>query len=204
MVSKIPFLINFNMLVCHKNLKNYIMKIVLIDDHEMILEGYVSILKETCYELHKLFNCEQVYDWLQKGNIPDISLIDYNLPACPDKNLYNGADCALLIHQYAPICKNILITAHDETLILYKIYKSVNLDALIVKADFTSDMIKELINNEIYVPFLSTTVKEAIQENDYDKMLACMGNTLEGVSVKIVPQIGEIKNTLLECYIFYF
>lgn len=41
-------------------------------------------------------------------------------------------------------------------------------------------------------------LKEAIQENDYDKMLKCMGNTLEGVSVKIVPQIGEIKNTLLE------
>lgn len=41
-------------------------------------------------------------------------------------------------------------------------------------------------------------LKEAIQENDYDKMLACMGNTLEGVSVKIVPQIGEIKNALLE------
>ncbi len=41
-------------------------------------------------------------------------------------------------------------------------------------------------------------LKEAIQENDYDKMLTCMGNTLEGVSVKIVPQIGEIKNTLLE------
>ena len=41
-------------------------------------------------------------------------------------------------------------------------------------------------------------LKEAIQENDYDKMLKCMGNTLEGVSVKLVPQIGEIKNTLLE------
>lgn len=52
------------------------------------------------------------------------------------------------------------------------------------------------IANEIHPD--CRALKDAIQENDYDKMLKCMGNTLEGVSVKIVPQIGEIKNALLE------
>lgn len=52
------------------------------------------------------------------------------------------------------------------------------------------------ITNEIHPDCRG--LKAAIQDNNYDKMLECMGNTLEGVSVKIVPQIGEIKNTLLE------
>ncbi len=40
------------------------------------------------------------------------------------------------------------------------------------------------------------SLKDAIIENDYDTMLESMGNTLEGVSMKLVPQIGEIKKTL--------
>lgn len=140
------------------------MKILLIDDHPMTLAGYVSILKQPSYEFYKASSCKDVYDWLKEGNIPDVTIIDYNIPAFIEQNLYNGVDCTLLIHQYSTICKNIIVTAHDEALILYKIYKSAKLDALIVKTDFTSDMIRKIISQNREVPFLSEKAKFALQE----------------------------------------
>lgn len=101
---------------------------------------------------------------LQEGNIPDVALIDYNLPPYEDQNLRNGADCALIIKKYAPYCKNILITAHDESLILYKIHKNAKLDALVTKANFSSDMIREIVCKNCEVPFFSPQVKYALQE----------------------------------------
>lgn len=140
------------------------MKILLIDDHPMTLAGYVSILKKPSYKFHKASSCKEVYDWLQEGNIPDVAIIDYNIPAFTEQNLQNGTDCAILIQQYAPHCKKMLITAHEETLILYKIHKSVNLEALIVKADFTSDMVRKIVSKNNEAPFLSAKAKFALQE----------------------------------------
>lgn len=140
------------------------MNVLLIDDHPMIIEGYISMLNQPTYIYHKITSCEQFFKWIHKGIIPDIAVVDYNLPPYEDQNLHNGVDCAVLIQQYAPHCKKMLITAHDETLMLYKMYKSVKLDALIVKADFTSDMICEIVSKNSEVPFLSAKAKFALQE----------------------------------------
>lgn len=140
------------------------MRILLVDDHEMTLEGYVSILKQPSYEFYRFSTCEQVYNWLQKGNIPDVAIIDYNIPAFTEQNLQNGSDCASLIHKYAPYCKNILITAHDEAVTLYQIYYKTKLSGFIVKTDFTSEVLKNLVRRKIPEPYLSNRVKEALNE----------------------------------------
>lgn len=41
-------------------------------------------------------------------------------------------------------------------------------------------------------------LRQAVESNDYDEMIKTIGNTLEGVSMKIVPQIQEIKQKLLD------
>lgn len=140
------------------------MKFLLIDDHEMTLEGYVSILKQPQYKFHKAPSCKEVYDWLQEGNIPDVSIVDFNLISFHEQNLYTGVDCVHLIKKYNNQCKIILITAHDEALILYKMYKSVMPDALIVKADFTRNMIYRIVSENSKIPFLSEKAKLALQK----------------------------------------
>lgn len=52
------------------------------------------------------------------------------------------------------------------------------------------------IHNEIHPD--CHKLKEAIIDNDYELMLKHMDNTLEGVSMKIVPKIKEIKDKLME------
>ena len=41
-------------------------------------------------------------------------------------------------------------------------------------------------------------LKEAIEKNDYEQMITLMDNTLEGVSMDMVPQIKNIKEELLD------
>lgn len=140
------------------------MNVLLIDNHPMILDGYVSILEQPSYKFHKILSCEQLYYWLLKGNIPDVALIDYNLPSFVTENLYNGSDCAALISQYAPNCKNIIITAHEEATVLYQIFRKASLSGLIVKADFVTQEVRDLIKGELKEPYLSCRVKEALNE----------------------------------------
>lgn len=52
------------------------------------------------------------------------------------------------------------------------------------------------IENEIHPDCYK--MKEALINNNYEEALSCMGNTLEAVSMKIVPQIEVIKQELLE------
>lgn len=152
------------------------MNVLLIDDHPMILEGYASILDQPSYVFHKILSCEQLYNWLLKGNIPDVALIDYNLPSFVTENLYNGSDCAALINQYAPNCKNIIITAHEEATVLYQIFRKSSLSGLIVKADFVTQEVRDLIKGELKEPYLSGRVKEALNEIRIQESLISYNN----------------------------
>lgn len=140
------------------------MNVLLIDDHQMTLEGYVVLLKHPKRRFYKALDAKEVYDHLQSGLLPDVALIDYNIPYYAEQNLFSGADCAVLIKKYAPLCKIILITAHDEALTLHNIYHKIHPNALIVKGDFTTEMIKILMGNDFTTPFLSGRAKEALQE----------------------------------------
>lgn len=140
------------------------MTLLLIDDHEILLQGYISILKDKKYNFYKARNCMEVYEHLQEGLIPDVAFMDHSLPPFPEQNLFSGVDCALLIKSYAPLCNILVITAHEEALTLYDIYQKTHPEGLILKSDFTSEMIESLVSGDTPFPFLSNRAKEAIQE----------------------------------------
>lgn len=140
------------------------MTILLLDDHIMTLEGYASILEKEDTSFSKITNCEQLFYWITSGNIPDVALIDHDLPSFPEQKLLNGADCALLIRTYAPDCKIILITAHEESMVLYNMFRKVSPSALIVKADFTTEIIRTFVyGTSEELPFLSKIAQDALK-----------------------------------------
>ena len=139
------------------------MNVLLIDDHPMIMEGYISILNQPTYIYHKITSCEQFFKWIHKGIIPDIAIVDYSMPPFPQQNLHSGGDCAVLLKKHAPNCKIIMVTAHEESTILYNIYEQVSIDALIVKSDFTTKIFKQSIFDNISESiYLSPTAKKAL------------------------------------------
>ena len=139
------------------------MNVLIIDDHPLIMEGYISFLNQSTHVYHKITSCEQFFKWIHKGIIPDIAIVDYSIPPFLQKKLHSGADCALLLKKHAPNCKIIMITGHEESMILYNIYEQVSLDALIVKSDFTTKIFKQsILDNISALPYLSPKAKKAI------------------------------------------
>ena len=141
------------------------MNILLADDHPMTLEGYISILNIPNYNFIKALTCEEVYINVLKDKIVDIAIIDHDMPAFPERGLENGVDCALFIRKCLPECKIILITAHEEAMLLYNIHKKIDLYGLIVKSDFTADVFKKLVSESSHEEsYYSYQVKEALKE----------------------------------------
>lgn len=139
------------------------MNILLVDDHIMTLKGYSSILNESNNTIHKTQTCQDVYNVVNKGFVFDVAIIDHNLPAYPEKKLYSGVDCALLLKKENPNCKIILITAHTEFIELYSIYKKVNPSALIVKEDLTIETFRSIVYSSDSSTYFSERAKQAIK-----------------------------------------
>lgn len=141
------------------------MNILLADDHIMTLDGYISILNNNSYTFFKAQNCEEVHNLLLKNIDWNIAIIDYNMPAFKEQRLLSGVDCALQLRKHSPNCRIILITAHEEALKLYDIYRKTSLNALIVKSDFTTSLFKELVtNNTLKLPYYSPRAESAFRE----------------------------------------
>lgn len=137
--------------------------ILLVDNHIMTLKGYSSILNERNNTIHKAQNCKDVYNVLTKSLVFDVAIIGHSLPAYSEKKLHSGVDCALLIKKENPNCKIILITAHTEFIVLYKMYKKVNPSALIVKENLTVEIFKSIVYSSDNSIYFSDHAKQAIK-----------------------------------------
>ncbi len=117
--------------------------LLIVDDHPMTVDGYVSLissLEEHCQpRFHLAYNSRQAYNALLKftaDNIaPDVAFLDVNLPPYEEQEIHSGIDLALLIRFHFPACKIIIITMHCEPLWVNQILKTVNPEGLISKSE---------------------------------------------------------------------
>ncbi len=146
------------------------MNILLVDDHPMTVAGYqeslsASVLFPLQMHFYKAYSCEEAHFKLQSSVSYDLVLIDYGLPAFPQKDLFSGSDLIKHVRQVHPQCKVILITAHTEVVTIYTIFKNTKPDGLLIKNDVAPENLPlaviEVLNGNI---FLSITAKKIIQE----------------------------------------
>lgn len=121
------------------------LRILLVDDHPIIIEGYKNALvahyrKE--YELHTdvAHNCEDASIFIKRAKEEpyDIGLIDINLPPSPDGQLNSGEDVAQFMKKHHEDSKVIVLTMHDETSRLHHILEHVNPEGFLIKSDLSS------------------------------------------------------------------
>lgn len=147
------------------------LKILMIDDHPSLIEGYKIILSynNLGYEIETTaaYNCKDAYGIITNTDFVfyDFVFLDYRLPAFEEKNIFSGEDLAVLVREYMPESKIVILTSHVESILLYNIIKNVNPEGLLVKSDFNAEELLEafdiIIKNEIYH---SQTVKQNIKE----------------------------------------
>lgn len=154
-------------------------KILIVDDHPLQIEGYKSILQ---YNLDNLeiettvcYNCKEAYNIIANTEAPlhfDLVLLDRSLPAYPEKNIYSGEDLALLFRTNFPKTKIMILTSHAEAFVIYDLVQKVRPEGLLIKSDFDGDELlvafsTVLNGNQYYSQTVKDSIKELLSREDY-------------------------------------
>ena len=119
------------------------MKIVIIDDHPIIIDGYKSILisqeieKEENIKLFNSISDAMVYLKLcfdLKETI-DLFVIDYNMPPDLKNKIYNGEDLAFHIRTLLPQSKIVILTSIATPILLFEMIHRLQPEGLWLKGD---------------------------------------------------------------------
>lgn len=131
------------------------MRILLIDDHPIIVDGYRNILLQSAKAegliIDDANSCRQAYEKLYKiTEIPyDLILLDMSLPEAEDIGIYSGEDLGLRIRKDFPNTKLMILTSYENNFRLYNILKNLNPDAFLLKKDANPKEIRFAIEKVI-------------------------------------------------------
>lgn len=152
--------------------------ILIIDDHPMTVDSYVSLLtsvnKKNEIIFHTANDGQESFFLLKKLEITksalDIAFIDINLPPYEEEKILSGVDVAKMVRNLFPKCKVIIISMHKEPVWVNRIFKGINPEGFISKNEINHklflDVFARILNKEYY---FSPSVMEAqrffIQKN---------------------------------------
>ncbi|AXP80197.1 Oxygen regulatory protein NreC [Mariniflexile rhizosphaerae] len=153
---------------------NQKIKILMIDDHPMIIEGYQNTLLFTKKETQELVidianNCDEAIAFMDKsvenGNPYQVLFVDISLPPSTDGLMTSGEDLALYARKVLPKSKIIILTMFNESFRIHNIIKTIDPEGFLIKSDLTSSELasafQAVLNNP---PFYSGTVNSFIRK----------------------------------------
>jgi len=149
-------------------------KILMIDDHPMIIEGYQNTLLFSKKENQELEidianNCDEAIirmdKSIEKGLPYDVLFVDISLPPSSDGLMSSGEDLAEYARNSLPNAKIIILTMFNESFRIHNIIKTIDPEGFLIKSDLTSSELasafQAVLNNP---PFYSGTVNSHIRK----------------------------------------
>lgn len=149
-------------------------KILMIDDHPMIIEGYQNTLLFTKKENQELEidianNCDEAIAYMDKSiqsETPyDVLFVDISLPPSADGLMNSGEDLAEYARRVLPNSKIVILTMFNESFRIHNIIKTIDPEGFLIKSDLTSNELasafQAVLNNP---PFYSGTVNSYIRK----------------------------------------
>lgn len=118
-------------------------KILMIDDHPMILDGYKNILTKSLGEKKNLvidlvYNCEDAYLKIKSSltSIPyNLIYLDISLPPAKKLKIFSGEDLGIRIREISPQSRIIIMTMYSENMRIYNLMKNIQPEGLLIKTD---------------------------------------------------------------------
>ncbi|MDB4225836.1 response regulator [Algibacter sp.] len=149
-------------------------KILMIDDHPMIIEGYQNTLRYSKKDSQELEidianNCDEAVAFMdksvQKERPYDVLFVDISLPPSADGSMSSGEDLAEYSRKILPNAKIIILTMFNESFRIHNIIKTIDPEGFMIKSDLTSSELasafQAVLNNP---PFYSGTVNSHIRK----------------------------------------
>ncbi|MEH6762830.1 MAG: response regulator [Maribacter arcticus] len=122
-------------------------KILLVDDHHMILEGYKNVILRNTFndlkiEIDTANSCDHAYEKI-RINEYNLVLLDINFPINPDSKFLSGEDLGIWLKKEYKTTKLMILTVLEDPFRLNNILINVKPDGFLLKGETTS---QELIN----------------------------------------------------------
>ncbi len=153
---------------------NQKIKILMIDDHPMIIEGYQNTLLFTKKDTQELEidianNCDEAIAFMDKSvekeNPYHVLFVDISLPPSEDGLMTSGEDLAVYARKVLPKSKIVILTMFNESFRIYNIIKTIDPEGFLIKSDLTSSELasafQAVLNNP---PFYSGTVNSFMRK----------------------------------------
>lgn len=149
------------------------LRILMVDDHPIIIEGYQNVLQATKAEDQTLIidtanDCDMAEVLISKAandNPYDICFFDISLPPSKDGKYTSGEDLAMLAKNVMPEAKIIILTMFNESFRIHNIVKQISPDGFLIKSDLTSmelaDAFQQILKSP---PYYSRTVHEYVKK----------------------------------------
>ena len=189
------------------------LKVLMIDDHPMIIEGYKNTLlgenqKEYQIKIDIASNCDDAYNRILKSskNIHyDMLFVDIKLPPSSDGTITSGEDLAKHAKKLLPDAKVIILTMHREDHRIHNILKNINPSGFLIKSDLTSTELLLAFNNIVSgTPYYSATVNNHFRKmmaNNFsldEKNLKILYHLSRGVKTKNLPNYVSLSLSAIE------
>jgi two-component system response regulator NreC len=185
-------------------------KVLMIDDHPPIIEGYKSILSYNpySYEVKVVsgFSCEAAYDIISTTSIVfDLVMIDITLPPYSEKDLHSGEDLVPLVRKHLPDSKIMILTSHSESLLLHKVLRECNPNGLLVKSDFTADgflvAFDAIVRGETHHSSTVLNLKQESKEtfklwDSYNRQILLL--LAQGIQTKNLPERLNLSKSAID------
>jgi two-component system response regulator NreC len=122
-------------------------KVLIVDDHPMIIEGYKNALlginsDEMTLQIDTADSCDDAYSKIKNaatGTPYDVVFLDIKLPPSADGKIISGEDLGIKVKELLPDAKVVILTMFNNNFRIHNILKNINPDGFLVKSDVTSD-----------------------------------------------------------------
>lgn len=155
-------------------------KILMADDHPMIIEGYRNTLLATKTDSQNLSidfatNCDESLALINKsialGEFYTVYFFDISMPPSLDGLFTSGKDLAMYVREKSPSSKIVMLTMFDESYRILSIINNINPEGFLIKSDLTSrelvSAFQAVLNNP---PFYSGTVNQIIRKTSFSNI----------------------------------
>ena len=190
--------------------------VLIIEDHPLISDSYISALKELqtrdknliFKDINVVANCDDAYEKIvnaSKNKGIDLVFLDIHLPPSKDRKIISGEDLGIKIRELLPESKIFIITMFNDDYRIVNIARSIDPDGFLVKNDLNTEILVKAINDVIYhPPFYSRTVLVSFRKqvanlymiDEYDRRL--LYELSIGTKMIDLPKIIPLSMTILE------
>ena len=183
------------------------LKILIVDDHPVIVEAYRNILSSAdldCYEfiIDTANNCDTAIKKIEssaKSLHYDVLFFDVKLPPSTNNKIVSGEDLAVFAKKMLPNAKIAVLTMFNESHRIHNILKTVNPDGLLIKNDLSSKEFLaafDVILND--PPYYSKTVAKYFRK----KATSFQEPPLDDINRKIIFHLSKgVKTKNLTNYV---